>query len=112
MVLGGDVHSFNVSQLKRDFDDPASPVVASELVATSITSQAWSQERLNRYLPDNPHMLLVDSRFRGCVRAEIGPKRFQADLRAMESVQTRDAGCSTLATYIVEDGKPGPQRAG
>jgi hypothetical protein len=46
------------------------------------------------------------------VRAEVGPKRFQADLRAMESVQTRDAGCSTLATYIVEDGKPGPQRAG
>ena len=112
VVLGGDVHSFNVNQLKLDFDDPASPVVASEFVGTSVTSQAWSQERLDRYLPDNPHMLLVDSRFRGYVRAEIGPKRFQADLRAMESVQTRDAGCSTLATYIVEDGKPGPQRAG
>jgi alkaline phosphatase D len=112
VVLGGDVHSFNVNQLKLDFDDPASPVVASEFVGTSVTSQAWSQERLDRYLPDNPHMLLVDSRFRGYVRAEVGPKRFQADLRAMESVQTRDAGCSTLATYIVEDGKPGPQRAG
>ena len=112
VVLGGDVHSFNVNELKLDFDDPDSPVVASEFVGTSVTSQAWSQERLKRYLPDNPHMLLVDSRFRGYVRAEVGPKRFQADLRAMESVQTRDAGCSTLATYIVEDGKPGPQRAG
>jgi alkaline phosphatase D len=112
VVLGGDVHSFNVNQLKLDFDDPDSPVVASEFVGTSVTSQAWSQDRLNRYLPDNPHMLLVDSRFRGYVRAEVGPKRFQADLRAMESVQTRDAGCSTLASYVVEDGKPGPQRAG
>ena len=111
VVLGGDVHSFNVNQLKLDFDDPDSPVVASEFVGTSVTSQAWSQDRLKRYLPDNPHMLLVDSRFRGYVRAEVGPKRFQADLRAMESVQTREAGCSTLATYIVEDGKPGPQRA-
>lgn len=112
VVLGGDVHSFNVNQLKLDFDDEASPVLASEFVGTSITSQAWSQDRLDRYLPDNPHMLLVDSRFRGYVRAEVTPGRFQADLRAMESVQTRDASCSTLATYVVEDGKPGPQRAG
>ena len=111
VVLGGDVHSFNVNQLKLDFDDPASPVVASEFVGTSVTSQAWSQDRLDRYLPDNPHMLLVDSRFRGYVRAEVSPRRFQVDLRAMDSVQTRDAGCTTLATYVVEDGKPGPQRA-
>jgi alkaline phosphatase D len=112
VVLGGDVHSFNVNQLKLDFDDPASPVVASEFVGTSITSQAWSQERLNQYLPDNPHMLLVDSRYRGYVRAEVTAKRMTVDLRAMESVQTRDAPCSTLASFVVEDGKPGPQRAG
>jgi alkaline phosphatase D len=112
IVLGGDVHSFNVNQLKLDFDDPDSPVVASEFVGTSITSQAWSQERLNQYLPDNPHMLLVDSRFRGYVRAEITPRRMTADLRAMESVQAPDAPCSTLASFAVEDGKPGPQRAG
>jgi alkaline phosphatase D len=110
VVLGGDVHSFNVSQLKRDFDDPASPVVASELVATSITSQAWSQERLNRYLPDNPHMLLVDSRFRGYTRVELSAKRLRADLRAMETVQRRDAGCGTLASFVVEDGRRGPIR--
>ena len=112
VVLGGDVHSFNVNQLKLDFDDPASPVVASEFVGTSITSQAWSQERLNQYLPDNPHMLLVDSRYRGYVRAEVTARRMTADLRAMESVATRDAPCSTLASFVVEDGKPGPQRAG
>jgi len=112
VVLGGDVHSFNVNQLKLDFDDPASPVVGSEFVATSITSQAWSQERLNQYLPDNPHMLQTDSRFRGYARAEVTAKRMTVDLRAMESVATRDAPCSTLASFVVEDGKPGPQRAG
>jgi len=26
----------------------------------------------------------------------------------METVQRRDASCSTLASYVVEDGKPGP----
>ena len=111
VVLGGDVHSFNVNQLKADFDDPASPVVASEFVGTSITSQSWSQERLNQYLPDNPHMLLADSRFRGYMRAEVSPARMQVDLRAMESVQRRDAACSTLASFVVENGKPGPVKS-
>jgi alkaline phosphatase D len=111
VVLGGDVHSFNVSQLKLDFDDPAAPVAASEFVTTAITSQAWAQERLNQYLTDNPHILLADSRFRGYSRAELSAGRLQVDLRAMESVQRRDAPCSTLASFVVENGKPGPLRA-
>jgi alkaline phosphatase D len=111
VVLGGDVHSFNVADLKLDFDDPASPVVASEFVGTSITSQAWAQERLDKLLPDNPHMKLMDSRYRGYVRVEITPGGMRADLRAMESVQTREAACNTLASFVVEDGKAGPQRA-
>jgi alkaline phosphatase D len=111
VVLGGDVHSFNVSQLKLDFDDPASPVVASEFVTSSITSQSWAQERLNEFLPDNPHILLADSRFRGYTRVEVSSARLQVDLRAVESVQRRDASCSTLASFVVENGKPGPLRA-
>ncbi len=111
VVLGGDVHSFNVNQLKLDFDDPASPSVAAELVTTSITSQAWPQERLNQYLPDNPHMLLVDSRYRGYTRAEVGAARMQVDLRAMESVQRPDAPCRTLASFAVESGTPRPRRS-
>jgi alkaline phosphatase D len=108
VVIGGDVHCFNVSQLKLDFGDPASPVIASEFVGTSITSQAWPQERMDKYLPDNPHILLGDSRYRGYVRVEVTPQRWTADLRIMETVQRRDAACSTLATYVVEDGKAGP----
>jgi hypothetical protein len=26
----------------------------------------------------------------------------------METVRTRDAACRTLASFVVEDGKPGP----
>lgn len=110
LVLGGDVHSFNVSDLKRDFDDPSSPTIASEFVCTSITSQAWAQERLNAFLVDNPHMKLVDSRYRGYVRMEVTAKESRADLRAMESVTKPNAACSTLASFVVEDGKPGPRR--
>jgi alkaline phosphatase D len=108
VVIGGDVHAFQVSRLKADFDDPDSPVVASEFVGTSISSQHGSQDWLDKALPENPHMLLAESRHRGYVRAELTPARMQVDLRAMESVQTRDAPCSTLASFAVEDGRPGP----
>ena len=29
----------------------------------------------------------------------------------VKTVQARDARCNTLASFVVEDGKPGPQRA-
>jgi alkaline phosphatase D len=109
VVIGGDVHTFNVTELKSDFDDPASPVVASEFVTSSITSQADSQQRLNALLADNPHLLLADSRYRGYVRVDLAPQALRADLRAMQSVQRSDAACSTLASFIVEDGRPGPK---
>jgi alkaline phosphatase D len=111
VVVGGDVHAFYVSQLKPDFDDPASPVVASEFVGTSISSQHGSQDWLDKRRPANPHLLLAEGRYRGYVRAEVTPRRMQVDLRAMESVQTRDAACSTLTSFVVEDGRPGPVRA-
>jgi alkaline phosphatase D len=111
IVIGGDVHSFNLCELKLDFDDAKSPCVASEFVGTSITSQAWAQERMLRYLPDNPHIVFAESTYRGYTRMEVTPKRLTADLRAMESVQTRDAACRTLATFVVEEGRPGPQKA-
>ncbi|MBI4123612.1 MAG: alkaline phosphatase, partial [Betaproteobacteria bacterium] len=85
--------------------------VAAEFVGTSITSQAWAQERVNRFLPDNPHILLADSRYRGYTRVDVSPKLLRADLRAMASVRERDADCSTLASFVVEDGRPGPKLA-
>jgi alkaline phosphatase D len=111
VVLGGDVHQFNVCDLKADFDDPAAPVVASEFVGTSITSQGWSQERLDRFLPDNPHMKLLESRYRGYLRVDVTAHEARFDLRAMESVREPGAGCRTHATFVVGDGRAGPQRA-
>jgi alkaline phosphatase D len=86
-------------------------VVASEFVGTSITSQAWPPERIKEYLPDNPHLVYAESRYRGYTRVDITPQRWTADLRGMASVQERGASCSTLATFVVEDGKPGPLKA-
>ena len=111
MVIGGDIHAFNVNQLKLDFDDEKAPVVASELVGSSITSQGWAQKRMDALRADNPHILLADSAHRGYVRVELTPGLLKADLRAMEHVRTREAKCGTLASFVVEDSRPGPQAA-
>ena len=111
VVIGDDVHSHWVADLKPDFDDPNSPVVASEFCGTSITSQGPSQKFVEAALAENPHLKYGRGDKRGYVRVEITPKQLRADLRAMESVQSAEAACSTLASYIVEDGRPGPQKA-
>ncbi len=111
VVIGGDVHSHWVADLKPDFDDAKSPVVASEFCGTSITSQGPTQKYVEAALAENPHLKYGRGDKRGYVRVEITPKQLAAELRAMESVQTADAACSTLVRYIVEDGRPGPQKA-
>ena len=111
VVIGGDVHSFHVNELKADFDDQKSSTLASEFVGTSISSQHGGQEWLDKRRPANPHLQLADGRYRGYVRAELTPKRMLVDLRAMESVRTRDEPCTTLASFVVEDGRAGPVKA-
>jgi alkaline phosphatase D len=112
VVIGGDVHLHAVADLKSDFDDPRAPVVASEFCGSSITSQARPQKELDAVLAENPHFKFGDARHRGYVRVTVSQKELHADLRAMASVRTPDAACSTLARFVVEDGRPGPQRAG
>lgn len=111
VVIGGDVHCFEVADLKLDFDDPSSRTVASEFVTSSITSQAWPQERLDKFLPDNPHLKRVDSRYRGYARVEVTAKSMRVEQRAMDSVQSREAACSSLTTFVVEEGRPGALQA-
>jgi alkaline phosphatase D len=111
VVIGGDVHEFNVAELKLDFERADSPLVAPEFVTTSISSQGRSPERLNRFLAENPHVVFGDSRYRGYTRVRLTRDRWSADLRIVETVQRRDAPCSTLATYVVEDGRAQPIKA-
>ncbi len=39
LVLGGDVHTFWATDLKRDYADASAPAVATEFVGGSLTSQ-------------------------------------------------------------------------
>jgi alkaline phosphatase D len=109
LVLGGDVHSFWVSDLHADPQRPASPVVATELVTTSITSQAPGQNAFDAAVRENPHVRFASGAHRGYTRIELGAKRAQLELRGMESITTPDAACRTVARFQIEDGRPGAQ---
>jgi alkaline phosphatase D len=111
VVIGGDVHSFWVTDLRPDFDDPRSPVVATEMVGTSISSQFGRQDVVDALRADNPHVRFADGTRRGYVRVEVTPRQWRADLRAMRTVGRPRAECDTLATFVIADGQPGAVRA-
>ena len=111
VVIGGDVHTHWVADLKPDFDDAKSPVVASEFCGTSITSQGASQKQVDERLTDNPHIRYGRGDRRGYVRMSIAGSRLHADLVGLDTVKKQESRAEVLASFVVEDGKAGPQKA-
>ena len=111
VVIGGDIHSFWVTDLKADFGDPGSATVATEFVGTSVTSQGPPYERFRAFLPENPHIRYFESRERGYVRVEVTPALWRADLRAVSTVTQPEAQARTLTSWVVESGRAGAQPA-
>jgi alkaline phosphatase D len=111
VVLGGDVHTFVVADLKTDFNDARSPVVATEFVGTSIASQGISQKSIETWRAENPHIHYANSSRRGYTTLELTGKRCVARLRTVNEKE-RASAVSTLAEWTVEDGRPGAQRGG
>ena len=110
IVLSGDLHSFWVSDLKPDFQDPRSPVVATEFGGTSISSKGPSYRLLSLAIPGNPHIKFFDSRLRGYVHCTVTRDRWVSQLQVVDTVETPNASLRTLATFEVYDGQPGARR--
>ncbi|MGZ5129740.1 MAG: alkaline phosphatase D family protein [Caldimonas sp.] len=111
VVLGGDVHSNYVADLKADFDDPRSPVVASEFCGTSITSLSLAQSRVDAALPFNPHIHLGRSDQRGYMSFELDPKQLRVRLQTVDRPLDPASGITTTARFVVDPSQPGPIEA-
>ena len=110
IVLGGDVHNAIVADLKVDFDDPKSPVIASEFVGTSITSQGPNEKITETALRNNPHLKFSNGTRRGYTAFDLTAAQCTARLRALSQVTDPQATISDLAAFAVSNGKPGAQR--
>jgi len=112
VVLSGDSHVNLVYDLKRDFGDPTSPIVGTELLGTSISSEGDPFVEQTQFTPPakNPQLRFFDNH-RGYVRCTLEPARLTADFRAVSTVRKSTATVSTTATFVVDDGRPGARRA-
>ena len=111
VVLGGDVHSHYVSDLKADYDDLRAPVVASEFCGSSITSLALAQSRVDAALPFNPNIRYARSDQRGYMRFELTRHQLRASIEVVDKPLDPASGVTTAARFVVEPGRPGPQAA-
>jgi alkaline phosphatase D len=110
VTLGGDVHATYISDLQADFDDPSSPILATEIVGTSITSPSWSQAVADRVMRANPHMKFAKSDQRGYMLLEVSTKKLIAHARVIDNARVQDTVVSTAASFVVEPGRPGAQK--
>lgn len=107
MVLGGDIHAAVIADVHANPDDPNSAVVAAEFCGTSIASQGWAEESFSPRPPLNPHVKYGNARNRGYIAFEATHKGCAARLRGLDNEKLRDSAIRTLASFQVEDGKPG-----
>ncbi|MFE7426960.1 MULTISPECIES: alkaline phosphatase D family protein [unclassified Streptomyces] len=109
MVLTGDVHVNYGFDLKRDFDDPSSRTLGTEIVATSITSGKNGSDKpasWDNLMRANPHLKFFNGR-RGYALVTLGRERARADYRTVSAVTTPGAPVTTAGSFVTEVGNQG-----
>lgn len=111
VVLTGDIHSSWVADLKADFALANAPVVGTEFVGTSITSDfppAFIPIIEAALLdPTNRHIKFFDGALHGYVRCEVTPEEWRSDFRVVDSILLPNASVRTLKSFVVPNHSPG-----
>lgn len=113
VVLAGDIHTNWANDLVIDWEGSGPRTVGSELVGTSITSGGdgpAAPKYLDRLLAENPFVRFHNTE-RGYVRCQVTPSVLTADFRTLPFVTKVDSPLFNRATFAIENGRPGPQRA-
>lgn len=114
IVLSGDFHRSMAANVKQDFDDPASPTVATEFLGSSISSGmdgADMDQFGTQFLAANDHIRFYNGQ-RGYLTFDVTPGTWNAAYRVVPYVRQRGAPVFTRASFAVEDGRPGLQEDG
>lgn len=122
VVATGDIHSTWIADLCTDFDRPDETIVGTELVTTSISSRfpASLVAPLSLAPVVTPHVHYVNAgapvRLRssdehhGYLRCVLTAGELRCDVREVADLDSAEAPMSTVASFVVEDGRPGAQR--
>ncbi|MEU0852146.1 MULTISPECIES: alkaline phosphatase D family protein [Streptomyces] len=109
MVLTGDVHVHYGFDIKRDFSDPDSRTLGTEIVTSSVTSGGNGSAKpsnWNTYLAANPHLRFYNG-LRGYATVSLGRELARADFKTVSHVTTEGAPLTTAASFVTEVGEQG-----
>lgn len=105
VVLSGDYHASFVNDVRPDPFDLTSPVVAPELLATSISSVVFPTD----FTATNPQITYFEAR-NGYLVCAVTRDSITADFRYVADVSDAASAVTTGATFVVtpaaEDGRP------
>lgn len=111
VFLGGDVHRHVAANLRLDPFDRSSPIIASEVVTTSITSKGMSEVANAWVRAGNPDVLHMRSDQRGHVLLDVTPREVRCVYRGTPHPVRPQSKLRTQTTYVIERGKPGMKKA-
>jgi alkaline phosphatase D len=107
VVLTGDEHQNYAGELHLNGREPGGRAVATEFVATSITSGGDGidqQPRMAQIQAANPQLKFNNSQ-RGYLLCEVTPERFETAFRVMDKVSAPGGTVSTRAKLAVPNGE-------
>jgi alkaline phosphatase D len=111
VVITGDVHQSFVRNVPPDYVNLDAEPIATEFIGTSISS-GGDRTLVTTFGGDanNPHLRFNDNHH-GYVCCTLTPQHWQSDYRVVPTVLVEDAPVSTLASFVVEQGRAGAERA-
>ncbi len=99
--------------LREEYRNLSQDPVAVEFVGTSISSGGDGSDQTSASsltLAENPQVKLLNLQ-RGYVSCTVQANRWRTDYRVLPFVNAPGAAIQTRASFIVENGKPGLQKA-
>src|SRR4051812_36005144 len=112
VVITGDKHQNSVRNVAGSYTNLTGPPAATEFVGTSISSEGDGREGVSNGGADNPHILFQNFQ-RGYVTVTLDHATWRSDFRVVPTVQRSDGvAAATLASWVVENGRPGAVPAG
>lgn len=108
IVLTGDIHSSWVNELRIDDRQFEQKLVATEFVATSLSSGGNGLEKpksLESVLSNNPCVKYHNGE-RGYIRCTVTPKTWKSDYMVVDDVLQPGGKTFERSSFVVESGNP------
>jgi alkaline phosphatase D len=109
VVISGDIHVFIAADLRQRGDDGRTPVVASELVTTSISSRGAPQDLLETMKRNTPDLHFAEGRHRGYLQLDLSMERLEARMLGVVDTANASSAVQVIRQYVVEAGRRGLQ---